>query len=184
MELEDIARTYLLLEAGVLDAAEQRDLSFIRRHAEERDGAGLREGLDDEDARHHRILREVALEEGLVHRDALPCIGELARLVIHHLIDQEERITVRDDLLDLIDAERMRCACRLDRGCGFACFRRSVHLRISSGCGTCRRGHNLSIGLGNRRVRVHLFYHTLSLQAFRKIRQALWPPKPREFEST
>ena len=187
MELEDVARTYLLLEAGVFDAAEQRDLSFIRRHAEERDGTGLCEGLDDEDTWHHRILREVALEEGLVHRDALSCIGELSRLIIHHLVNQEKRIAVRDDLLDFIDTEWMRRMYRLDSCCGFACFRRSVHLRISggnNGCGICRCGHNLSIGLGNRRVHVHLFCHAVSFQAFRKIRQALWPPKPREFEST
>ena len=166
MELEDVARTYLLLEAGVFDAAEQRDLSLIRRHAEERNGTGLCEGLNDEDAWHHRILREVALEEGLVHRDTLSCIGELSRLIIHHLIDQEERIAVRDDLLDFIDTERMRCACRLDRGYVFTRFRRSVHL-------CCRCGHDLSIGLRNRRVRVHLFCHGISLQAFLKIRQAL-----------
>ena len=169
MELEDVTRTYLLLEAGVFDAAEKGNLPLILRHTEERDRAGLCEGLDDEDTRHHRILREVALEEGLVHRHALPCIGELSRLIIHHLIDQKERIAVRDDLLNLIDTERLRHPCCFHHCCVFACSRRSVHL---------------SIGLGNRRVCVHLFCHTISFQAFRKIRQALWPPKPREFEST
>jgi len=67
--------------------------------------AGLRQRLDDQHAGHHRIMREMALEVGLVHGHALDADDRLAGLVLLAAIDQQERKAVRDPGQDLGDID-------------------------------------------------------------------------------
>src|SRR5690606_11347095 len=71
--------------------------------------AGLGHGLDHQDARHHRHVREVALEVGLVRGHVL--VGEHALAVaveLDHAVKQQERIAVRQHPADSIDADGER----------------------------------------------------------------------------
>ena len=69
------------------------------------DRAGLGQGLDDEDAGHDRILREVPLEEALVDADRLDPHKGLAGDVLFRPVDQEEGIAVRNARQDLVDID-------------------------------------------------------------------------------
>ena len=68
--------------------------------------AGLRHRLDDEDAGHDGAAREVAREPPVVGADEA-CRDHLAaRLELDHLVEQEERVAVREDRLDPVPSER------------------------------------------------------------------------------
>ena len=74
-----------------------------------RDRAGLRERLDDQHARHDRASRESGRlryhsSARTVFRATAPSPGRQ----LEHLVDQEERLAVREDLLDRLAAERRR----------------------------------------------------------------------------
>ena len=68
--------------------------------------AGLRQRLDDQHARHHRVSREVAVEVGLVARDQL-ARDDLVAPDLVHAIDEQERIAVRKNPLDRADIEHV-----------------------------------------------------------------------------
>src|SRR6185437_12037098 len=60
-----------------------------------------------EHAGHHRVVREMALEEGLVRRHVLHGGEALVLLVGDHPVDEEEGIAVREILLDLLNRHRL-----------------------------------------------------------------------------
>ena len=100
-QLQHITGDHLLAEPCFLDAAEQGQLALVFRQGQGTDGTYLGQGLNHQHAGHHRIAGEVALELGLVGRDALDALGPLARLHIDDLVHQQERIPVGNDLLNL-----------------------------------------------------------------------------------
>ena len=57
-------------------------------------GPHLGQGFNDEHAGHHVVLREVALEEGLVDGDAFDALGPLAHLAVHDAVHQGEGVAV------------------------------------------------------------------------------------------
>src|SRR5207253_9454771 len=93
------------LELAVVDAREERDLAAVRLIREHGDRSGLRDRLDREHARHHRPRREVPREPPVVGADRPPRDDALSRLQLENLVDEEERVPVRDDLLDLLAPE-------------------------------------------------------------------------------
>ena len=74
--------------------------------AQHGDRARLRHRLDDQDAGHDRAPGKVTREVPLVGANGLPGDDALAGLELGHLVDQEERVAVREDLFDLRAAER------------------------------------------------------------------------------
>ena len=59
--------------------------------------AGLGQRLDDQDARHDRPARPVALEERLVDAHVLDRHDAPAGLELEHAVDEQERIAVGQD---------------------------------------------------------------------------------------
>src|SRR6185295_13509397 len=110
-ELELVARLHDALEPHVVDPREERKLAVVRLVGEHGYGAGLRHGLDDEDAGHDRPAGKVAREIPLVLANTLAGNRSRAGLELHHLVQQEEGISVRDDLLDLRAAQSCLHAC-------------------------------------------------------------------------
>jgi hypothetical protein len=74
-----------------------------RHHA---DGPDLRHRLDDENAGHYRVVREVSLEERLVLGDVLQTDRPDAGLELLDPVHQQERIAVRYELADLGRSQR------------------------------------------------------------------------------
>ena len=70
--------------------------------------ADLRHRLEDQHARHHRVAREVALEELLVEGDVLDADDALARLELEDPVHEQERVAVRQDLQDFADSDLQR----------------------------------------------------------------------------
>ena len=87
----------------MLHAAEQRDLAAVLFWIEHGDAADLCHRLEDQDARHDRVAREVAQEVRLIHRDILDARRRLERLELDDAVDEQHRRAMRQDLLDLVD---------------------------------------------------------------------------------
>src|SRR5574341_108391 len=107
VELEPVARDHGLAELGAVDPHQVGDL-VGRLRADRHDGEqrpGLRQGLEDEDARHHGVAREVTREEGLVHRDALPGDQPPVGIELDDPVDEEEGRAVGEELLDPLDVQ-------------------------------------------------------------------------------
>lgn len=86
-----------LPEAGLVDAHEvEASLSIGNDvRAEERENAGrLCQRLNDEDARHDRPFREMALNERLVVRYVLQRPDALTAAPLEHSVDEQERMAV------------------------------------------------------------------------------------------
>ena len=103
-----LARRDDALEAAVVDAREERDLAAVLLLDEHGDRTRLGHRLDDQHARHHGPLGEVPGEPPVVvahepRRDDLA-----AGLQLDHLVEEQERVAVRQDRLDLLLAERRR----------------------------------------------------------------------------
>ena len=102
-----VARLDDALEPAVVDAGEERDLAAVLLLDEHGDRAGLRHRLDDQHARHHRARRESAPETTSRPRVRPGVATTLAaRLELDHLVEQQERVAVRQDPLDLVPPER------------------------------------------------------------------------------
>ena len=106
LEPQGVARLDHALELAGVDAGEEGELAAVLLLDEDGHGAGLRHRLDRQHTGHHRSIGEVAREPPVVL--AQPALRHHAppRLQHQHLVDEEERLPVRDDLLDLLPAER------------------------------------------------------------------------------
>src|SRR5215210_840795 len=107
-ELELVARLDDPLEADVVDAGEEGELPPVDLVGEDGDGTRLGHRLDHEDARHNGAAGKVARQVPLVGPDALTGDHTHARLEHGHLVEEQEGVAVREDLLDLPPAERQR----------------------------------------------------------------------------
>ena len=73
--------------------------------------AGLRQRLDDQHARHDRVLGEVTVEERLVDADILVGANGLAfDIQLGNAIHQQEGIAVRQVFANLVDVHHVRKA--------------------------------------------------------------------------
>src|ERR671911_390950 len=103
LEGQLLARPDDALEANVVDPGEERELAAVLLLDEHSDRAGLRQRLDHLHARHDRVAGKVPgavfLGDDLARDDAR------AGLELEHLVEQQERVAVREDLLDLRLAE-------------------------------------------------------------------------------
>ena len=94
------------LEAAVVDPGEERDLAAVLLLDEHGDGTRLRHRLDDQHAGHHRAGGEVAGEPPVVGPHLARRDDAWPGLELDHLVDEQERLPVRQDRLDLVPAER------------------------------------------------------------------------------
>ena len=108
LEVEHVAGTHDAAEAHAVDAGEERHAPAEVRVREHAHRARLRERLDHQHAGHDRLAGKVPAQEPFVaaHREART--HTRARLQLDDLVDQQERVAVRDDLLDLLAAEWAR----------------------------------------------------------------------------
>ena len=107
-EDELVARLDRLAEARLVDADEIEARVLVGHHVrgeEREDARGLRERLDDHDARHHGPVREMPGEERLVERDVLDGANALALRAFEHAVDEQERIAMRQLPHDAHDVE-------------------------------------------------------------------------------
>src|SRR5258707_14420805 len=79
-------------ETHLIETGEHEETARTRaRFAKSEDRARLRERLDDEDSRHHRVLREMAGEERLVVGDVL--VGDNAAFFeLQNPFDEKEGV--------------------------------------------------------------------------------------------
>jgi BirA family transcriptional regulator, biotin operon repressor / biotin---[acetyl-CoA-carboxylase] ligase len=101
-QLELVARLNHTLEANTVDSREERQLASVRFLGEHRHCTGLRHGLDDQHAWHDRPARKVTGQVPLVRAHALSRDYALAGLEVDNLVEQEERVAVRQDRLDIL----------------------------------------------------------------------------------
>jgi biotin-[acetyl-CoA-carboxylase] ligase BirA-like protein len=111
-QLELVAGFDKPFEAHVVDAGEEREAALVLLLGEHGHSAGLGHGLDDQDPGHDRAAGKVSLEVPLVLAHGLARDGTDALLQLDDLVDEEERLTMGQDRLDLCPPER-----RLKAGC-------------------------------------------------------------------
>ena len=92
-------RAHDALEPDVVDAREEDEPPLVLGLREHGDRAALSERLDHLHPGHDRVAGEVP--GAVLVGDELPRGDALARDQLEHLVDEEERRAVRDDLLDL-----------------------------------------------------------------------------------
>src|SRR5205809_927730 len=97
------ALPYLDVLAYISICDHRLSIRFRVRGAERQYGRRLRERLDDHDARHHRIVREMPGKERLVHGDVLERENPLARLAFEHPVQEKHGIAVWQVFQDLSD---------------------------------------------------------------------------------
>ena len=86
----------------IVNASEKEVLSRLRqRWLQSHEATKLSHGLNLEHTGHDRPVGEVASKLGLVRGDALHTNSVLARHALENLVDQEERVSVRQNLADL-----------------------------------------------------------------------------------
>src|SRR4029453_9726086 len=92
---------------GLVDGEEQHARRWdAAALVEAAHGAGsLRQALEQEHARHHRIVGKMALEERLAERHVLDADARLVTADGHDAVDEKERITVRQELQDILRPE-------------------------------------------------------------------------------
>src|SRR6185437_10755428 len=88
------------LEAAIVDAGEERELAPVLLLTQNRHRAGLRQRLDDQHPGHDRATRKVPAEIPLILTYRLPRNRTDTWSHFDHLVDEEERLTVRKNLFD------------------------------------------------------------------------------------
>src|SRR5437899_2616233 len=92
-------------ETEVVEAGQERNPALETGRSESRNGADLGERLCDKHTGHDWPAREMAGEERLTDGDGLDPDRPAAILELDNTIDEEERVPVRDDGLDLLGRE-------------------------------------------------------------------------------
>src|SRR5580704_1612091 len=93
-------------ELRFFNSGEQHQLGFAVFHfAEEQNSTRLSHGLYDEHTRHHWNARKVPGKKGFVDRNVLDGHNSLLAFKFDDAIDQQERKTVRQKTLNIIDIQ-------------------------------------------------------------------------------
>jgi hypothetical protein len=101
-----VTRADRLTEAALVDAREIDELRLTILIAEKKENdTDLRQGFHNQDAGHDGVRREVTLEKGFVYRDVLQADSSGAPIGFDNLVNQQERIAVRDRMKDLPDPD-------------------------------------------------------------------------------
>jgi hypothetical protein len=101
-----IARNDGSAESGFVYTREIEELFFaVRNLVEDQDAGSLGHGFENQHAGHDGLSRKMALKEIFVYGDVFDCDNAL--LAFHFLdgVDEEERISVRENFLDPVDVE-------------------------------------------------------------------------------
>src|SRR5262249_18495590 len=77
----------------------------LRNDAQETDARHLSHRLQNEHSRHHRVARKMSLEELLVVGNVPDPYVALSLFELQESVDEEKRVTMRQGLQDLADAE-------------------------------------------------------------------------------
>lgn len=103
---EIIARSYGRLPSHAVYSCKEENFLFLRllrdRGRERNDAAKLSHGFNHEHTWHNRPIRKMTSELRLVGSYALDSHCPLSRLKFHHLINEEEGITMGKDLRNLL----------------------------------------------------------------------------------
>ena len=111
-KVERIARRDDALEPHLVDTGEQDELAPVGRVRQRGHDARLSERLDDQHAGHDGITGKVAREPPVVVADEPAGVAALARDELDDLVEQQERRTMGDELLDLLPVRgRPRRSC-------------------------------------------------------------------------
>src|SRR6187551_3571656 len=97
-QLQLVAGKHHALEAHVVDPGKEGQFAAVGLVGEDRDRAALRHRLDDDHTGHDRTAREVAGQEPLVLPHELARDDAGAGLEHRDLVQEEERVAVRQDL--------------------------------------------------------------------------------------
>jgi len=112
---------------GALDPGEKYQLALAVLHfGEQQDSASLGHRLHDQDTRHHWEAGKVSGKERFIDGDIFDRDDALPARKVNHAVDQQERKTVREDALDIVDVQRS-----LGRRGGFGCRLNSVSHSVS-----------------------------------------------------
>ena len=107
LDAELIAWNHGAPKPGALDSGEQYQLALAVLHfGEQQDSASLGHRLHDQDTRHHWEARKVSGKERFIDGDIFDRDDALPARKVNHAVDQQERKTVREDALDIIDIQR------------------------------------------------------------------------------
>ena len=101
MQMQLVAGTDRSLEARIVNADKVVNGFFVgpvTQGLERQDRRGLRQGLENEHAGHHRMVREMPGEKGFADRYVLDRVNVRRWHDVEHAIDQEHRIAVRQVL--------------------------------------------------------------------------------------
>jgi len=117
LDAQLIAGNHGAPKPGALDPGEKYQLALAVLHfGEQQDSASLGHRLDDQDTRHHWEARKVSGKERFIDGDIFDRDDALAARKVNHAVDQQERKTMREDALDIVDVQRS-----LGRRGGFGC---------------------------------------------------------------
>jgi len=92
-------------ELDTLEAQQNRHFARVFELLRQQQTAELSHRLDDQHTRHDRLARVVAGEKFLVGGDVLDPNGMFAGLHLHHPVNHQEGIAVRQQSLDLADVK-------------------------------------------------------------------------------
>ena len=105
MKFEYRSRAHGLAELHLVDGGKKHQLviSITAKRDAHHAGSGLRHGLDDQDARHDRIVGEMPGEIRLADTDHLNANRAMIRNNLLDPFDQQHGRPVRDPFLDLVN---------------------------------------------------------------------------------
>ena len=93
---------FTFLKTALVDAAEKCNFSLILVKRKNRNRTDLRQRLDNQHTRHHRLLRKMTRKKILAVRHTFIPNAEFARLKIFYVIHQQKRMSVWNNLLNLL----------------------------------------------------------------------------------
>ena len=99
---ELITRNNRTLELNVFHAAKQSKLAAVLFRIKHGNAADLCHSLQNQHARHNRMIRKMTAKMRLHHRDILDSYCRLERLKLNNAINEQHRRAMRQDLLNLI----------------------------------------------------------------------------------
>ena len=95
-----------MAELGAVDGGEETELAGVLAAAEQTEARRLRERLHEDHARKHRMAREVAAEDVELGVDVELGDAVLVERALEDARDPDERLAMREDLLDLVQTAR------------------------------------------------------------------------------
>jgi hypothetical protein len=106
LQHEGVAGNYRFPEARLFDSSEEDELLIaVFNLAEREDCSTLGHRFDNQDSRHDRRARKMSLEKCLIDGHLFDADNPLTRGKFDNPVDQEKRITMRQEFLDRFRVE-------------------------------------------------------------------------------